>query len=255
MADNRRVRILGVIDLRAGRAVHARGGHRDTYPLLDGRIGARTIAAGDALALAEAYRAAGVSGLYVADLDALGGRATQDASIRALAALPPPLWLDAGTAAAPEAAHAVALGASQVVVGLETLGRATALHGILGAVGPSRVTFSLDLRDGVPLFRTDYDGRTDIPAPAVAASVVAAGVRRLIVLDVARVGLGGGPDWDLLARVREAVPAAALLAGGGVRDADDLARLGALGYDGVLLATALLDGRITAGDVAHHVSR
>jgi phosphoribosylformimino-5-aminoimidazole carboxamide ribotide isomerase len=40
-----------------------------------------------------------------------------------------------------------------------------------------------------------------------------------------------------------------LVAGGGVRGADDLARLADAGCDGALVATALHDGRLSAADV------
>ncbi len=46
------------------------------------------------------------------------------------------------------------------------------------------------------------------------------------------------------------MPGVTLLAGGGVRNADDLRRLKASGCDAALVATALHDGRITAADVA-----
>jgi phosphoribosylformimino-5-aminoimidazole carboxamide ribotide isomerase len=41
-----------------------------------------------------------------------------------------------------------------------------------------------------------------------------------------------------------------LLAGGGVRGYEDLARLADAGCDGALVATALHDGRLCAADVA-----
>jgi phosphoribosylformimino-5-aminoimidazole carboxamide ribotide isomerase len=50
---------------------------------------------------------------------------------------------------------------------------------------------------------------------------------------------------DLLRRVRAAIGPCPLFAGGGVRDEDDLRRLADAGCDGVLVATALHDGRLT----------
>jgi len=70
------------------------------------------------------------------------------------------------------------------------------------------------------------------------------------VIDLARVGTGRGLDLDLLASVRDATRGSRLLAGGGVRGVEDLARLADVGCDGALVATALHDGRITAADVA-----
>jgi phosphoribosylformimino-5-aminoimidazole carboxamide ribotide isomerase len=69
------------------------------------------------------------------------------------------------------------------------------------------------------------------------------------VIDLARVGTGDGIDIRQVARIRDAAPHATLLAGGGVRGVDDLARLADVGCDGVLVATALHDGRIGAHDI------
>jgi phosphoribosylformimino-5-aminoimidazole carboxamide ribotide isomerase len=66
----------------------------------------------------------------------------------------------------------------------------------------------------------------------------------VIVLDLARVGSGAGPDLRLLERLRRTVPGVTLLAGGGVRGADDLDRLADVGCDGALVGTALLSGRL-----------
>ena len=96
--------------------------------------------------------------------------------------------------------------------------------------------------------------RDDVPAgePAhvVAARAADAGAGAVIVLDLARVGTGRGLDLALIARVREAAPGLTLLAGGGVRGLDDLARLTGCGCDGALVATALHDGRLGADEVA-----
>jgi phosphoribosylformimino-5-aminoimidazole carboxamide ribotide isomerase len=83
----------------------------------------------------------------------------------------------------------------------------------------------------------------------VASRAANAGVGAVIVLDLARVGTGAGLDFALIARVRESTPGQMLLAGGGVRGYEDLARLADAGCDGALVATALHDGRLCAADV------
>ena len=84
----------------------------------------------------------------------------------------------------------------------------------------------------------------------MAARAAEAGVGALIVIDLARVGMGTGLDLALITRVREAVPGLTLFAGGGVRGPEDLARLADAGCDGALVATALHDGRLGAADLA-----
>ena len=87
-------------------------------------------------------------------------------------------------------------------------------------------------------------------AVSLAARAVAAGVTTLLVLDVGRVGTGGGVDLELLEALRRRFPSVRLLAGGGVGGRRDLDRIRDAGCDGVLVATALHTGRIGAADLA-----
>ena len=240
------MRVIGVLDLLGGRAVHARGGQRSTYTAVRAAAGVRID--GDAHALARTYRdVLGVCELYAADLDAIQGGAPQRALAAELAATGTPLWLDAGVTDAEGGRAARALGAAHVVVGLETLGGRAALTQISAAVGHSHVAFSLDLRDGAPLLAPGFAATlpaADAAPEALAAWAAGAGVGAILVLDLARVGTSTGVDLALLRRVRAAAPGVTLVAGGGVRGPEDLVRLAEAGCDCALIATALHDGRI-----------
>src|SRR5947208_1493590 len=76
-----------------------------------------------------------------------------------------------------------------------------------------------------------------------------AGATGLRVRDVARVGSGRGVDSGLVETVRREHPAVPLLVGGGVARAPEIERLAHLGVDGVLVATALHDGRLGRADI------
>ncbi len=237
------MRVIGVVDLLAGRAVHARRGQRDRYlPIGDG----------DAVALARRYATLGVGELYVADLDAILGGTIQRAVVAALGDLGLPVWLDAGISSPDRARDAVKAGAARVVIGLETLTSYEALAAICTELGGQRVAFSLDLRDGTPIGTAAAGDR----AERLAARAAEAGAGAILVIDLGRVGAEAGVDVDLIARVRAAVPDRILLAGGGVRGLDDLEQLAKAGGDGALVATALHAGRIGAADIeaAHHFS-
>jgi len=266
------MRVIGVVDLLAGRAVHARAGRRESYRPVTAVAGS-PIEAGDALGLARAYMdRLGLTEMYAADLDAIMGTkgdgprggpdggpdkvrpagASQDAIVAAMAALGAPLWLDAGVSSADRARHALDLGAARVVVGLETLTSFDALTRICAELGGDRVAFSLDLRDGKPVFAAGAGGGAGPGEPAyiVAARAAHSGAGAVIVLDLARVGTGAGLDLALIARVRETTPGLTLVAGGGIGGLEDLVRLADSGCDGALVATALHDGRIGAGEIA-----
>ena len=108
---------------------------------------------------------------------------------------------------------------------------------------PGRIGVSLDLRDGRPALdgwvRT---GRAD--AIALARELVEAGASRLVVTDTARDGTMTGPNLDLLAELREALPEVTLVASGGIGSLDDLRAAAAIGCDGAVVGLALLSGAI-----------
>lgn len=78
----------------------------------------------------------------------------------------------------------------------------------------------------------------------VADLVVARGVPRLLVLDLARVGGAAGPPLDAVAALRSRHRDIEILAGGGIRGPADLAALAERGASGALVATALHEGRL-----------
>jgi phosphoribosylformimino-5-aminoimidazole carboxamide ribotide isomerase len=92
-------------------------------------------------------------------------------------------------------------------------------------------------------------GGAEPAAVSLADRAVAAGVKTLLVLDVGRVGTGGGVDLGLVETLRRGFPSVRLLAGGGVNGWRDLDLIRAAGCDGVLVATAIHTGRIGAADL------
>jgi phosphoribosylformimino-5-aminoimidazole carboxamide ribotide isomerase len=210
------------------------------------------IESSSAVALAKAYIGrCGVTGLYAADLDAILARRGEGPTaanghvelIRELAALGVPLWLDAAVTSTNEARRAIGLGVARVVAGLETLPSYDILAEICEDVGRERVAFSLDLQNGEPIVTGGV-----IPgerAHVVASRAAAAGVGCVIAIDLARVGTGAGPDFELMISLRTVLPGVMLLAGGGVRGPEDVTRLAEAGCDGVLVATALQTGHLT----------
>lgn len=236
------MRVVAVIDIHNGRAVHARGGRRSDYTPVSLAVGERVD--GDPAALARVYvEQIGVPELYVADLDAITGATPNTGLLRAIAALGVPVWVDAGVTTSAGARAVLEAGASVVIVGLETLTSLDALASIARAVSEAPVAFSVDLRNGLPITMPAVaHSRWSVSQIARGAAVAGAGT--IIVLDLARVGSGAGVDLELMAEVRRTVPEVKLFAGGGVRSDEDLDLLARAGCDGALIATALLSGAL-----------
>ena len=239
------MRVVPVIDLKDGTAVHAVRGERERYRPVRSVLAADD---GDPSALARAFRSElGLRELYVADLDAIGGERGHNATLAALAP-EARVMVDAGVGEPARARALLDLGAHRVVVGTETLSGPDALDRMLALLPDGAVILSLDLRAG-RLISPD-PALTGAPALDAAARLHRAGLREAIVLDLARVGSGAGPDVALIAEIHAAIPDLELIAGGGVRDVEDLRALEAAGAAGALVATALHSGVIGPRELA-----
>jgi phosphoribosylformimino-5-aminoimidazole carboxamide ribotide isomerase len=248
------MQIIPVLDLARGKAVLAQAGDRSRYEPVQSVLAPDAV--GDPVALLRGFRRTlGASECYVADLDAIQGGVIQRILIRELAQFETgfsgPLLIDAGANRPGGAFEVLSCGASEVVVGLESLHAFADLAAIVKQVGPTRVVFSLDLRLGMPIMHPALQDASGAPEPlGLATQAVEAGVRSLLILDLARVGTGCGVELGRLETLRRRFPDIRLLAGGGVLTRRDLERMRDVGCDGALLASAIHAGRITASDVA-----
>jgi phosphoribosylformimino-5-aminoimidazole carboxamide ribotide isomerase len=234
------MRVIPVLDLQAGHVVRGVGGYRQDYRPIVSPLSASS----RPIDVAQAFRQHfGFAELYVADLDAIAGAPPALNTYAELRAERFHLWLDAGVREAATAVTLAAAGIERVVVGLETVAGPATLQTACAQLGAEQVAFSLDLRQGVPLGETSTWDRPD--AWSIAGQVIGLGVKHLILLDLARVGLSGGTGTaDLCGRLAATYPEVQLVAGGGIRDLADVRRLQRCGVGAVLVATALHDGRI-----------
>jgi phosphoribosylformimino-5-aminoimidazole carboxamide ribotide isomerase len=237
------MQVLPVLDLRNGVVVRAVAGRRVEYRPVVSHL----VESAEPVAVAEAIRAHfGLSELYVADLDAIAGREPALHTFRALGRLGFRLWVDAGVRDRERAGVLAAEGVG-VVVGLETVAGPAVLADLF-RTHADRAVFSLDLRNGIPLGdRAAWEGAD---AWEIAGRAVGSGATRLLVLDLARVGIGSGPGTEALCcRLISTFPHCDVWVGGSVRNADDLRHVRAIGVTAVLVASALHGGSLTPSDL------
>jgi phosphoribosylformimino-5-aminoimidazole carboxamide ribotide isomerase len=242
------IRVIPVLDLKAGQAVHAIGGERSRYRPLRTRLHADPDPIGVARGVRDVLR---LQELYLADLDAIAGAAPSVALYRSIRSLGLNLWVDAGVRDRSSLPPLLGRDVGSLVVGLETVRGPEALAEVVAATTPGRLLFSLDLRAGLPLFAGDGSAWGTTDPFTLACSAVALGVRRLLLLDLARVGTGRGTGTlPLLVRLRAAHPALELAVGGGICDRDEISALSQAGADAILIGSALHDGRLGAAELA-----
>jgi phosphoribosylformimino-5-aminoimidazole carboxamide ribotide isomerase len=241
------MRVIPVIDLQGGLVVHGVAGQRDSYRPVRSRLGMSASPFENARAFAERLHREEV---YVADLDAIGGREISHDALRAIAAAGLRLWVDAGPRTAADALRLAQLNSHQadtlvdrVILGLESVDGPSTVAAVVRELGAARVIFSLDLRSGRPITGAAAWQRAE-PID-IARQVYELGVRQMIVLDLARVGTGDGvPTGPLCRRILERLPGVEVITGGGLGEVAEVAELAASGVHGVLVASALHDGRL-----------
>jgi phosphoribosylformimino-5-aminoimidazole carboxamide ribotide isomerase len=237
------MRVIPVIDLKGGVAVHAVRGDRERYRPVRSRIADGS----DPVRLARAVRERfGLDELYVADLDAIAG-GTGSPDVIAALAREARVMVDAGTVAVTAIARLLELGVARVVIGTESLPGVQVFRRLASQLPEAPLVLSLDLR-GAEVLSPD-PALSGIGAADVLERLTDAGAREAIVLDLLRVGSGEGPDVTLIGELHARFPDVQLLAGGGVRDAADLASLAGAGAAGALVATALHSGTIGADEL------
>jgi phosphoribosylformimino-5-aminoimidazole carboxamide ribotide isomerase len=238
------MRILPVLDLMNGVVVRGVGGRRDQYK----PIASKLTTSVQPLDVAHAFRQHfSFDELYVADLDAIAGGEPSTSTYLHLLAEGFRLWVDAGIG--PDGGHLnllAAAGVTNLIAGLESLSGLDELSRLLACYSPSRLIFSLDLKNGEPMGEDGWCGRDPW---CIAEQVIALGVERILALDLASVGSSRGTATEgLCARLRTSFPTLEITAGGGIRGADDLRSLQRIGVDNVLIASALHDGRLQRVD-------
>lgn len=228
---NKTYEVIPVIDVMGGLVVHARLGDRAHYQpirsqLCDSSRVGNVVSA--LLGLGTFHH------LYVADLDALVGKPRQLSAIDAVRRLAPtlPLWIDAAIRTGAELSSIAERGTP--VVASETLTAADA--GRLLAACPAAV-LSIDYRDDGLVGEASFLERLEIWPT------------RVIVMNLARVGSGLGPDLNLIETLRDFAPQSRFYVAGGIRSALDLRQCREAGAAGVLVASALHDGRIGRHDL------
>jgi phosphoribosylformimino-5-aminoimidazole carboxamide ribotide isomerase len=240
------MQIIPVLDLLDRVVVRGIAGNRSAYRPIVSRLVTRP----DPLELARGFREQfGLSQIYVADLDAiLEDRPSWNIYTR-LCEEGFELLIDAGLRTIAGAQRVLECGVRKVVIGLETWPGPELLSELCREIDPERMLFSLDLKEGRPL-GNPRAWQTDDPL-LIAQRAIEAGAHELIVLDLASVGGGAGPSTVALCQaIQRRFPGTRLVTGGGVRHGDDLRELARQGIDGVLVASALHDGRLSRDDVA-----
>jgi len=232
------MKLFPAIDLLGGRAVRLEQGKRESATVFHERP----------VELIAQLARDGADRLHVVDLDGAFGEPRQlDLLAQLVAASPIPVEVGGGIRDRAAIDALLGLGAAFVVLGTAAV-RAPALVEDACRAHPGKIIVAVDARNGM----VAVDGWTasgGVTATALGQRAAGWGAAALLYTDVARDGLGGGPN------VRETAQLAResgieVIASGGVGSLADLAALRDAGIPAVVVGRALYDGRFSVADAA-----
>jgi phosphoribosylformimino-5-aminoimidazole carboxamide ribotide isomerase len=239
------LKIVPVIDILNGIAVHAVRGRRSEYQPLKSVLSTSA----KPLDVALAFKEFGFSELYVADLDAIMARRPNFSVLKEIADTTGlRLMVDAGIADLQRAKRVLSSHVSKVIIGTETLPSISFVGEVVNALGSESVVVSLDLK-GEKVISGFELGIFNNPLDLL-REFQGMGIDQFVVLDLARVGTEEGVNMPLLREVLKNLKVKVFV-GGGVRDIKDLVKIRKMGAFGVLIATALHAGRISLEELRH----
>ena len=233
--------VIPVLDVARGQVVRAVKGERASYQPLVTPLAASSepVMVAKGLKALHPFRK-----IYVADLDGIEGRGRNVHLVPSLSGVFPhaEIWIDAGTGSRGAARAVLAAPVTTLVIGSESLERVTSLKEIV-AEAPGRTVLSLD-------FRGD-----EFMGPDELLSDPAYWPDRIIVMTLARIGSEDGPDIARIRDIGKRAQGRRVFAAGGIRHRFDLDAVRAAGAAGALVATALYDKKISAGDLKEIAGR
>ena len=234
--------VYPAIDLRGGRCVR----------LVQGDFGRTKEYDADPARRAREWERRGARAIHVVDLDgARGGRPEQLDLIRRIAgSVEVPLQVGGGIRTIEDLRAARGAGASRVVMGTAAVGDRELRLKAIEELGPDLVV-AVDARDGL-VATHGWQSSSGVHVLDLARELADDGAGSVLYTDVSRDGMDRGAALEETAAVASFLPT---IASGGVRGAADVAALAGIeGVAGVVVGTALYEGRVTLEELLEAVA-
>ena len=237
--------IIPAIDLQDGKCVR----------LLKGDFEQTTEYSNDPAQVARQFAALAADSLHIVDLD--GARYGEQRNRDIVAAIAEEstltIQLGGGIRDVETLESWFAAGVSRCVIGSLAITEPDTVKAWLARFGGDRIILALDVKIdalGEPIITTH--GWTRDSEATFFESVddfLSAGLQHVLCTDVSRDGAMAGPNFGLYQRIMGAYPELLLQASGGIRHIQDLEQLRMLGVPAAVSGRALLDGKISAGEI------
>lgn len=237
--------IIPAIDLIGGQCVR----------LSEGDFARQTTYDSDPLAVAQRFEQHGLRRLHLVDLD--GARAKRPVNLPVLERIArhTSLVIDFGGGLQQEQSvrQAFDAGAAQVTAGSIAVREPATVQSWLATFGAERIIVGADFRDQRIAINAwaEHSERT---LQEFLADYLAAGASTFVCTDVSKDGMLQGPALATYKELRQQLPAARLVASGGVTTLADVEALAAIGMHGCIIGKAIYEGTISLPELARFVN-
>ena len=229
--------------------------NRQCVRLFQGDFSQVTVYSVDPIELARSYRDAGLRRLHVVDLDGARTGSPQNMDLITAMAGHVGLAVQAGGGLR-DIDRALALraaGADRVVVGSIAAEKPDTALEWLDRLGAEHLVLAFDVRvtgkEDPAVLTRGWVRESGNSLWALLESFCARGARHFLCTDVAQDGTLAGPNLTLYRECTRRFPGASVIASGGVGSLADLRDLAQTGAAAVVTGKALLDGRLTLGEI------
>jgi phosphoribosylformimino-5-aminoimidazole carboxamide ribotide isomerase len=236
------VHLIPAIDLVDGHCVR----------LSAGDFARQTTYAADPLAMAQRFEQLGATRLHLVDLDGARAREPRQLAVLERLARHTSLHIDfgGGVQSTQAAEQVFGAGAAQLTAGSIAVREPALVGEWLARFGADRIIIGADFRDGF-ISVGAWTEQSTRPVAAFIADYLAAGATTFICTDVSKDGLLQGPSLLAYESLRDALPAAQLIASGGVTTLADLEACQGIGMAGAIVGKAIYEGTITDEQLKH----
>lgn len=226
--------VIPAIDIRGGLCVR----------LSQGDYNRETVFDDDPIAVAVRWASLGAQRIHIVDLDGAREGAQANAVLlrRIVQTVGAAVQTGGGIRDMKTLSTALDDGVSRVILGTAAVRDPDFLREAV-AVARDRLVVSVDSRDGIVQLQ-GWTEDSELEAGPFVRQLAALGVERVVLTDIERDGVRGGPNFELYERL-VADTSLSVIAAGGVSTLEDLRRLSECGLEAAIVGRALYTGEIT----------
>ncbi len=240
-----RFRIIPVIDIMNGTAVHANKGLRNEYQPIHMKFSQSSKPQDLLTVFSEKFS---FTETYIADLDSI---IREKPNIEFLSKIiqesPLDIMLDAGIRNLYDIMQFKNLGLSKIILATETIESFDVVDDAISELSPEKIIVSIDMKKQKLISESAEIAEMDIDT--IIKQVSKKGISEIILLDLAKVGSLTGGGHANYQSIRSNHPNLRIILGGGVKDINDVISIKRQGFNGALIATSLHKGIITPDNV------